>query len=62
MEKAGYENLCCLRCIQARDTNFGTNWRVPRGSTKGQLERGKSCRVPEVSGWCAGCSGYRRAF
>lgn len=31
--KQGYENLCCLRCIQARDTNFGTNCvcRVPKG-------------------------------
>ncbi|CAG0884029.1 unnamed protein product, partial [Cyprideis torosa] len=31
-KKQGYENLCCLRCIQARDTNFGTNCicRVPR--------------------------------
>uniref|UniRef100_A0AAZ3R7P8 Protein BUD31 homolog n=1 Tax=Oncorhynchus tshawytscha TaxID=74940 RepID=A0AAZ3R7P8_ONCTS len=24
-KKQGYENLCCLRCIQTRDTNFGTN-------------------------------------
>lgn len=32
-KKAGYENLCCLRCIQTRDTNFGTNCicRVPKG-------------------------------
>lgn len=32
-KKQGYENLCCLRCIQARDTNFGTNCicRVPKG-------------------------------
>ena len=31
-KKQGYENLCCLRCIQARDTNFGTNCicRVPK--------------------------------
>ena len=30
--QAGYENLCCLRCIQPRDTNFGTNCvcRVPK--------------------------------
>lgn len=30
--KQGYENLCCLRCIQSRDTNFGTNCvcRVPK--------------------------------
>ena len=31
-KKPGYENLCCLRCIQPRDTNFGTNCvcRVPK--------------------------------
>ncbi|CAO2630559.1 Protein BUD31 homolog [Lemmus lemmus] len=33
--KEGYadkNNLCCLRCIQTRDTNFGTNCicRVPK--------------------------------
>ena len=31
-KKQGYENLCCLRCIQTRDTNFTTNCicRVPK--------------------------------
>ncbi|KAI6197426.1 Protein BUD31-like protein [Aphelenchoides besseyi] len=31
-KKPGYENLCCLRCVQSRDTNFGTNCicRVPK--------------------------------
>ena len=31
-KKSGYENLCCLRCIQTRDTNFCTNCicRVPK--------------------------------
>uniref|UniRef100_A0A8C6SZ95 Protein BUD31 homolog n=1 Tax=Neogobius melanostomus TaxID=47308 RepID=A0A8C6SZ95_9GOBI len=35
-KKQGYENLCCLRCIQTRDTNFGTNCicRVPRANSK----------------------------
>lgn len=30
--QSGYENLCCLRCIQPRDTNFGTTCvcRVPK--------------------------------
>ena len=23
-KKNGYENLCCLRCTQPQDTNFGT--------------------------------------
>jgi hypothetical protein len=42
-KKQGYENLCCLRCIQTRDTNFGTNCicRVP----KSKLE------VVMPSGW-----------
>lgn len=33
-KKKGYENLCCLRCIQMRDTNYGTNCicRVPKES------------------------------
>lgn len=52
--KQGYENLCCLRCIQARDTNFGTNCvcRVP----KGKLEEGKI--VECVHCGCRGCSGW----
>ncbi|CAH0392406.1 unnamed protein product [Bemisia tabaci] len=51
--KQGYENLCCLRCIQTRDTNFGTACicRVP----KAKLEEG---RVVEcVHCGCRGCSG-----
>lgn len=52
-KKQGYENLCCLRCIQTRDTNFGTNCicRVP----KGKLEAGKI--VECVHCGCRGCSG-----
>ncbi|CAH1376127.1 hypothetical protein MTP99_017506 [Tenebrio molitor] len=52
-KKQGYENLCCLRCIQARDTNFGTNCicRVP----KGKLEEGRI--VECVHCGCRGCSG-----
>lgn len=40
-KKQGYENLCCLRCIQTRDTNFGTNCicRVP----KAKLEEVRIC-------------------
>lgn len=54
-KKSGYENLCCLRCIQTRDTNFGTNCicRVP----KSKLEEG---RVVEcVHCGCRGCSGWK---
>lgn len=52
-KKTGYENLCCLRCIQARDTNFGTNCicRVP----KSKLEEGRI--VECVHCGCRGCSG-----
>merc|ERR1712169_148401 len=38
-KKAGYERLCCLRCIQTRDHNFGSTCicRVPSD----KLEEGK---------------------
>uniref|UniRef100_A0A1I7Z2G1 Protein BUD31 homolog n=1 Tax=Steinernema glaseri TaxID=37863 RepID=A0A1I7Z2G1_9BILA len=52
-KKQGYENLCCLKCIQVRDTNFGTNCicRVP----KSKLD---ATRVIEcVHCGCRGCSG-----
>ena len=47
--KKGYENLCCLRCIQTRDTNCVC--RVP----KAKLEEGKV--VECVNCGCRGCSG-----
>uniref|UniRef100_A0A8B9KXU1 Protein BUD31 homolog n=1 Tax=Astyanax mexicanus TaxID=7994 RepID=A0A8B9KXU1_ASTMX len=52
-KKQGYENLCCLRCIQTRDTNFGTNCicRVP----KGKLEVGRIIECTHCG--CRGCSG-----
>lgn len=51
--KQGYENLCCLRCIQAKDTNYGTTCicRVPRE----KLEKNKV--VECLSCGCRGCSG-----
>ncbi|KAK9723352.1 Component of the SF3b subcomplex of the U2 snRNP [Basidiobolus ranarum] len=51
-KKAGYEKLCCLRCVQPRDTNFGTTCicRVP----KDKLEEG---RVVEcIHCGCRGCA------
>ncbi|KAH7643541.1 BUD31-like protein [Dermatophagoides farinae] len=53
-KKQGYENLCCLRCIQVRDTNFGTNCicRVPRD----KLEEGRKI-VECIHCGCRGCSG-----
>ncbi len=49
-KKPGYENLCCLRCIQSRDTNFGTCCicRVPHK----QLDKPITC----VHCGCRGCS------
>ena len=43
-KKQGYENLCCLRCIQCRDTNFGANCicRVP----KSKLEEVSTVKLP----------------
>lgn len=52
-KKQGYENLCCLKCIQTKNSNFGTNCicRVP----KSKLE---SDRIIEcVHCGCRGCSG-----
>ncbi|KAG0367877.1 Component of the SF3b subcomplex of the U2 snRNP [Gamsiella multidivaricata] len=51
-KKAGYEKVCCLRCIQPKDTNFGTTCvcRVPRG----KLEDGKV--VECIHCGCRGCS------
>ncbi|KFD57749.1 hypothetical protein M514_01419 [Trichuris suis] len=52
-KKPGFENLCCLPCIQTRDTNFGTNCicRVPK--TKLEESRLIEC----VHCGCRGCSG-----
>jgi len=51
--KPGYEKLCCLRCIQTKDTNFGTTCicRVP----KPELEAGKVIQCLHCG--CRGCSG-----
>lgn len=49
-KKAGYEKLCCLRCIQPKDTNYGTTCycRVPRKDIDQVVE----C----VSCGCHGCA------
>ncbi|OMJ28544.1 Protein BUD31-like protein [Smittium culicis] len=51
-KKPGFEKLCCLRCIQPRDTNYGTACicRVP----KGKLEEGRT--VECVHCGCRGCA------
>ncbi|CAM4352456.1 unnamed protein product [Leuciscus chuanchicus] len=53
-KKQGYENLCCLRCIQTRDTNFGTNCicRVPKGKLE-VVECAPSDTSVEKRLWCA---------
>ncbi|KAJ3062747.1 Component of the SF3b subcomplex of the U2 snRNP [Podochytrium sp. JEL0797] len=50
--KVGYEKLCCLRCIQPRDTNFGTTCvcRVP----KGKLDEEKVIECLHCG--CRGCA------
>lgn len=50
-KKPGYENLCCLQCIQTRDTNYGTTCicRVPKsGLDEGQVVECVNCG-------CHGC-------
>jgi bud site selection protein 31 len=51
-KKPGFERLCCLRCIQPKDTNFGTTCicRVP----KSRLEEGRI--VECVLCGCRGCA------
>merc|ERR1719394_1931956 len=51
-KKGGYERLCCLRCVQPKDHNFGTVCicRVP----KSKLDEGKV--VECVHCGCRGCS------
>lgn len=51
-KKNGYERLCCLKCIQGKDTNYGTTCicRVPRNNMDpDHLVECKSCG-------CRGCS------
>ncbi|KAJ3048696.1 Component of the SF3b subcomplex of the U2 snRNP [Rhizophlyctis rosea] len=51
-KKTGYEKLCCLRCMQPRDTNYGTTCicRVP----KDNLEEGKIIECLHCG--CRGCA------
>ncbi|KAJ3210588.1 Component of the SF3b subcomplex of the U2 snRNP [Dinochytrium kinnereticum] len=50
--KTGYEKLCCLRCVQPRDTNFGTTCicRVP----KNKLEEDRVIECLHCG--CRGCA------
>ena len=51
-KKQGYEKLCCLRCIQTKETNFNSTCicRVPREQLKQDQE------IECVSCGCRGCS------
>lgn len=51
-KKQGYEQLCCLRCMQTKETNFNSTCicRVPRA----QLKEGQA--VECVSCGCRGCA------
>jgi bud site selection protein 31 len=51
-KKQGFEKLCCLRCIQPKDTNFATACvcRVP----KKDLEEGKLIECTHCG--CRGCA------
>lgn len=50
-KKQGYEHLCCVRCIQTKETNFNATCicRVPRADLKEELGECYSCG-------CRGCS------
>ena len=50
-KKDGYEKLCCLRCIQPKDTNYGTTCicRVPKKDISEQIVECVSCG-------CHGCA------
>ncbi|TGZ83341.1 cell cycle control protein cwf14 [Ascodesmis nigricans] len=52
-KKQGYEKLCCLRCIQAKETNFGATCicRVPRARLTDE-----SAQVQCVNCGCRGCA------
>ena len=50
-KKDGYERLCCLRCIQPKDTNYGTTCicRVPKKDLDAKIVECVSCG-------CHGCA------
>eukprot|EP00921_Rhytidocystis_pertsovi_P001128 GHVQ01001912.1.p1 GENE.GHVQ01001912.1~~GHVQ01001912.1.p1 ORF type:complete len:152 (-),score=10.85 GHVQ01001912.1:730-1185(-) len=53
-KKQGFEKLCCLKCVQATDQNFGTSCicRVPKASLSMDDNRGIEC----IHCGCRGCS------
>ena len=58
-KKQGYEKLCCLRCVQTKETNFSSTCicRVPKATlTKGDEDGGGGGGVQCVSCGCRGCA------
>jgi bud site selection protein 31 len=66
-KKQGYEKLCCLRCVQSKETNFGGTCvcRVPRAQLKRQEEGdedgkegggGGAASMQCVNCGCRGCA------
>lgn len=60
-KKQGYEKLCCLRCVQTKETNFSSTCicRVPKATlTKGEEdgEAGGGGGVQCVNCGCRGCA------
>mmetsp|Transcript_39229 Transcript_39229/g.77126 ORF Transcript_39229/g.77126 Transcript_39229/m.77126 type:complete len:148 (+) Transcript_39229:32-475(+) len=52
-KKKGYERLCCLRCIQPKDTNFGTTC-ICRVPTKNLDSNVGLCECSHCG--CRGCA------
>lgn len=50
-KKQGYENLCCVQCIQTNETSFGTTCicRVPKARLAGKEVQCRTCG-------CRGCA------
>jgi bud site selection protein 31 len=64
-KKQGYEKLCCLRCVQTKETNFGGSCvcRVPRAQLKRQEDGEDGAKGGEGHGGvqcvncgCRGCA------
>ncbi|KAK9425835.1 putative Cell cycle control protein cwf14 [Seiridium cardinale] len=52
-KKQGYEKLCCLRCVQTKETNFNSTCvcRVPKAQMKDDTQE-----IQCVSCGCRGCA------
>lgn len=62
-KKQGYEKLCCLRCVQTKETNFGGSCicRVPKASLRAKEGEGDDAEaggggIQCVNCGCRGCA------